>query len=247
MELNNAVLCPENANWYAVFLTMVCWSTEQTDGLHHLHVQEAGELVQVLQADEDVANCVKPHPSLPLLATSGIESVIRCVTQATRCGCKPGAWPHEGAWHRVVDHVTMVCLCGMLTCTALLIVAVVSLQHWCQELLLCRLWSPGDVLVEQDMDQLVHDNQDRMQEGPQLLRGINPRIMQVHLLGSAVLSCSSLLIFPWPGSNQPTGLRQLSSVWVQLINVFALAGAWGQPGAPANAGAAHRRCPSRWC
>jgi hypothetical protein len=38
--------------------------------------------VQVLQADEDVANCVKPHPSLPLLATSGIESVIRWVVRS---------------------------------------------------------------------------------------------------------------------------------------------------------------------
>lgn len=35
-------------------------------------------MVQALQADEDVANCVQPHPSLPVLATSGIESVIRC-------------------------------------------------------------------------------------------------------------------------------------------------------------------------
>ena len=33
--------------------------------------------IQVLKADEDVVNCVQPHPSLPLLATSGIESVVR--------------------------------------------------------------------------------------------------------------------------------------------------------------------------
>lgn len=56
-----------------------------------LHPQEAGELVQVLQADEDVANCVKPHPSLPLLATSGIESVIRCVS-ATVWVCLGDCW-----------------------------------------------------------------------------------------------------------------------------------------------------------
>jgi hypothetical protein len=36
------------------------------------------------------------------------------------------------------------------------------------------------------MDKLVHDNQERMREGPQLLRGINPRIMQVRWLGAAV-------------------------------------------------------------
>ena len=33
--------------------------------------------IQVLKADEDVVNCVQPHPTLPLLATSGIESVVR--------------------------------------------------------------------------------------------------------------------------------------------------------------------------
>lgn len=87
------------------------------DGRVFIYNSETGEVVQALQADEDVANCVQPHPSLPLLATSGIESVI-------------------------------------------------------------RLWSPGDTLVKQDVDKLALDNQQRMQEGPQMLRGINPRIMQ---------------------------------------------------------------------
>lgn len=32
---------------------------------------------RVLDADADVANCVQPHPRLPVLATSGIEKVIR--------------------------------------------------------------------------------------------------------------------------------------------------------------------------
>lgn len=38
------------------------------------------------------------------------------------------------------------------------------------------------------MHKLVHDNQERMREGPQLLRGINPRIMQVQQLGAVTLS-----------------------------------------------------------
>jgi len=33
--------------------------------------------IQALKADEDVVNCVQPHPTLPVLATSGIESVVR--------------------------------------------------------------------------------------------------------------------------------------------------------------------------
>lgn len=50
-------------------------------------LQESGEVVQVLQADEDVANCVQPHPSLPMLATSGIEPVIRCAA-CVICSCR---------------------------------------------------------------------------------------------------------------------------------------------------------------
>ena len=33
--------------------------------------------IQALKADEDVVNCVQPHPSQPVFATSGIESIIR--------------------------------------------------------------------------------------------------------------------------------------------------------------------------
>jgi hypothetical protein len=65
-----------------------------------VHSQEAGELVQVLQADEDVANCVKPHPSLPLLATSGIESVIRCAARPLELAHQHAGWPVHGmAWN----------------------------------------------------------------------------------------------------------------------------------------------------
>ena len=36
-----------------------------------------GELLRVLSADHEVANCVQCHPSLPVLATSGLEFVVR--------------------------------------------------------------------------------------------------------------------------------------------------------------------------
>lgn len=49
-------------------------------------------------------------------------------------------------------------------------------------LLICRLWSPGGAPVEEDVAKVTHDNQQRMQEGPQMLRGINPRVMQVRKL-----------------------------------------------------------------
>jgi WD40 repeat protein len=36
-----------------------------------------GELLRVLSADQEVANCVQCHPTLPVLATSGLEYVVR--------------------------------------------------------------------------------------------------------------------------------------------------------------------------
>jgi hypothetical protein len=49
----------------------------------------AGAPVKVLAADEDVANCVQPHPHLPVLATSGIDSVVRlwAPTVSLSIGC----------------------------------------------------------------------------------------------------------------------------------------------------------------
>ena len=39
--------------------------------------QETGAPVRVLEADDDVANCVQCHPTQAVLATSGIEAVIK--------------------------------------------------------------------------------------------------------------------------------------------------------------------------
>jgi WD40 repeat protein len=36
----------------------------------------SGRPIRLLDADEDVANCVQCHPTLPVLATSGIEHVV---------------------------------------------------------------------------------------------------------------------------------------------------------------------------
>lgn len=47
------------------------------DGRVFIYNSESGEVINVLKADEEVANCLQPHPAAPILATSGIESVIR--------------------------------------------------------------------------------------------------------------------------------------------------------------------------
>ncbi|MEW5317745.1 MAG: hypothetical protein WDW38_009020 [Sanguina aurantia] len=47
------------------------------DGRVYIYDTESGRLVKVLLADEDVVNCVQCHPFLPVLATSGIEKVVR--------------------------------------------------------------------------------------------------------------------------------------------------------------------------
>lgn len=35
--------------------------------------RKTGDLVNLLQADKRVVNCVQPHKSMPILATSGID------------------------------------------------------------------------------------------------------------------------------------------------------------------------------
>lgn len=47
------------------------------DGRVFIFDARTGAPIIALQADDDVANCVAPHPSLPVLATSGIESAVR--------------------------------------------------------------------------------------------------------------------------------------------------------------------------
>lgn len=47
------------------------------DGQAYIYEAESGHCISALQADEDVVNCVQAHPSDPVLATSGIESVVR--------------------------------------------------------------------------------------------------------------------------------------------------------------------------
>ncbi|GAX77513.1 hypothetical protein CEUSTIGMA_g4957.t1 [Chlamydomonas eustigma] len=47
------------------------------DGRVYLYCSETGQLLSTLKADEDVVNCVQPHPQCAVLATSGIESVVR--------------------------------------------------------------------------------------------------------------------------------------------------------------------------
>ncbi|KXZ56155.1 hypothetical protein GPECTOR_1g132 [Gonium pectorale] len=42
-----------------------------------LYDADSGAVLRALAADEDVANCVQCHPRLPVLATSGIENVVR--------------------------------------------------------------------------------------------------------------------------------------------------------------------------
>lgn len=47
------------------------------DGFCYLFEAATGKLLKVLRADEDVVNCVAPHPTRCTLATSGIEDTVR--------------------------------------------------------------------------------------------------------------------------------------------------------------------------
>ncbi|CAN0141585.1 unnamed protein product, partial [Hapterophycus canaliculatus] len=47
------------------------------DGRVFVWERASGRLVRAIKADDQIVNCVAPHPSLPVLATSGLESVVR--------------------------------------------------------------------------------------------------------------------------------------------------------------------------
>ena len=47
------------------------------DGRVFIYDSITGACLRALSADEDIVNCIRPHPSLPVLATSGIESVVK--------------------------------------------------------------------------------------------------------------------------------------------------------------------------
>ncbi|XP_010432320.1 PREDICTED: DDB1- and CUL4-associated factor 8-like isoform X2 [Camelina sativa] len=42
--------------------------------------KKTGELIRVMEGDRDVVNCIEPHPHIPVLASSGIESDIKVWT-----------------------------------------------------------------------------------------------------------------------------------------------------------------------
>lgn len=46
--------------------------------------RKTGELVMLLEADQHVVNCLQPHPTLPYLATSGIDYDIKLYTPMAR-------------------------------------------------------------------------------------------------------------------------------------------------------------------
>lgn len=62
---------------------VVCGSDTGHAVMYHA---DSCRLMAALRADDDVVNCVQPHPHLPVLATSGIESVIRLWAPVTEDG-----------------------------------------------------------------------------------------------------------------------------------------------------------------
>ena len=47
------------------------------DGSFFIWDKITTNIVRVLRADESIVNCLQPHPSTCLLATSGIDPVVR--------------------------------------------------------------------------------------------------------------------------------------------------------------------------
>ncbi len=53
---------------------MACGSD---DGRVYIYCSDSGLLLRTLEADEDIVNCIQAHPQCAMLATSGIENVVR--------------------------------------------------------------------------------------------------------------------------------------------------------------------------
>lgn len=52
--------------------------------------RKTGELVMLMEADQHVVNCLQPHPTLPYLATSGIDYDIKLFTPMAQSGKDDG-------------------------------------------------------------------------------------------------------------------------------------------------------------
>ena len=55
------------------------------DGNIFIWEKATGNLVRVLHGDDSIVNCVQWHPSGPMLASSGIESVVRLWEPKAQC------------------------------------------------------------------------------------------------------------------------------------------------------------------
>ena len=56
---------------------MTMWAAGSDDGKVYIWDARSGAIVCALDADEDIVNSVAAHPTLPYLATSGIEDKVR--------------------------------------------------------------------------------------------------------------------------------------------------------------------------
>lgn len=53
------------------------WAAGSDDGRVYIWDAKSGAVICALEADEDIVNSVAAHPTLPYLATSGIEDKVR--------------------------------------------------------------------------------------------------------------------------------------------------------------------------
>lgn len=56
---------------------LTIWPAGSDDGRVYIWDARSGAMICALDADEDIVNSVAAHPTLPYLATSGIEDKVR--------------------------------------------------------------------------------------------------------------------------------------------------------------------------
>jgi WD40 repeat protein len=77
------------------------------DGYVYAWSGDTGRLLGRLQCDEDIVNCVQPHPSFPVLATAGIENTIRIWAPGAPGGPRSAAGESEEALEAAaLDNIT---------------------------------------------------------------------------------------------------------------------------------------------
>lgn len=127
--------------------------------------------LRVFTADEDVANAVQPHPHLPVLATSGIESTVKVGSGQLSFHLRMHArTPHGKVWAAFCGLAPAggdIVLEDSSSCTSLRAASAATHSNPpAAPPMPLQLWSPeGEPTTGGNIGEAVRRNQERLKEG----------------------------------------------------------------------------------